>query len=250
VRYLILSDIHANIDALDAVMAAAPAHDAVWNLGDVVGYGAAPNEVIDRVLELGQVFVRGNHDRVCCGLRTWEDFNPVAQRSAQWTLSTLTPDHAGWLRQLAQGPLHPDGPAVSCVHGSPLDEDQYVSNVREAWLPLRSAERPINFFGHTHLQGAFATNGDEWFEIRPDYRTRNEAEVWEFALEPDVRYLINPGAVGQPRDGDWRAAYGLYDDEAMTVLFCRVPYDLARAQQRIYDAGLPERLAKRLADGR
>jgi diadenosine tetraphosphatase ApaH/serine/threonine PP2A family protein phosphatase len=250
VRYLILSDIHANIDALDAVMATAPAHDAVWNLGDLVGYGAAPNEVIERVVAMGHVFVRGNHDRVCAGMRSGDDFNPVAQKSAAWTQETLTRDHADWLSQLAKGPVHPNGPQVSCAHGSPLDEDQYVSNVREAWLPLRRAERPINFFGHTHIQCAFATNGGSWFEIRPDYTTKNEFETWEFALEPALRYLINPGAVGQPRDGDWRAAAALYDDAAMTIRFLRVPYDVARAQQRIYDASLPDRLAKRLADGR
>ena len=249
-RYLILSDIHANIDALDAVMAAAPAHDAVWNLGDLVGYGAAPNEVIDRVTALGHIFVRGNHDQVCAGMRSSDDFNPVAQRSAAWTQSALTPDHSNWLRGLAQGPVHPDGPSVSCVHGSPLDEDQYISNMREAFSPLRRADRPINFFGHTHIQGAFATNGGTWFEIRPDYATRNEVEFWEFALEPGVRYLINPGAVGQPRDGDWRAACAIYDDAKMTVEFCRIPYDVARAQQRIQEAGLPDRLARRLADGR
>ena len=100
------------------------------------------------------------------------------------------------------------------------------------------------------IQGAFATNGGTWFEIRPDYATRNEVEFWEFALEPGVRYLINPGAVGQPRDGDWRAACAIYDDAKMTVEFCRIPYDVARAQQRIQEAGLPDRLARRLADGR
>jgi predicted phosphodiesterase len=254
-RYLIVSDIHANLEALDAAIAAAPAHDAVWNLGDVVGYGASPNEVIDRALALGHVFVRGNHDRACCGMRDCDDFNPTAQQSARWTQATLTPDHTNWLRQLAQGPVHPDGPNVTCVHGSPLDEDQYVSNMRDACQPLLRAERRINFFGHTHIQGAFATDGERWYEIKPDYQTRSESESWEFHLKPhdthpEWRYMINPGSIGQPRDGDWRAAFALYDDEAMILRFCRVPYDVAAAQQRIYDAQLPERLAKRLADGR
>jgi predicted phosphodiesterase len=249
-RYLIFSDIHANLDALDAAIAAAPAHDAVWNLGDVVGYGASPNEVIDRVLALGHVFVRGNHDRVCSGDRSYDDFNPVAQQSARWTQQSLTHDHTDWLKQMAKGPVHPDGPHVSCVHGSPLDEDQYVSNMRDACQPLLRAERRINFFGHTHIQGAFATDGDNWFEIKPDYQTRNDSESWEFKLNAEMRYMINPGSVGQPRDGDWRSAFALYDDQAMVIRFCRVPYDVARAQQRIYDAQLPDRLAKRLADGR
>ena len=249
-RYLVLSDIHANLEALEAVLAAAPAHDAVWNLGDIVGYGASPNEVIDRVIGLGSVFVRGNHDRVCAGQRPFEDFNPVAQSSVRWTQAMLTTPHAEWLRQMQQGPLHPDGPQVSCVHGSPLDEDQYVTTVRDAWLPLLRAERRINFFGHTHVQGAFATNGEEWFDIRPDYPSREGAVEYCLELRPNARYMINPGSVGQPRDRDWRAAYALYDDEAMMVTFYRTPYDITSAQKRIYDYDLPQRLAHRLAEGK
>ena len=249
-RYLLLSDIHANSEALSATMDAAPAHDAVWNLGDLVGYGASPNEVIDTCVALGSVFVRGNHDRVCSGERTAEDFNPVAQQSAKWTFSNLTSDHAGWLRGMAKGPVHPDGPNVACVHGSPLDEDQYISTVKEAWLPLLHAERRIVFFGHTHQQGGFATQGRRWFDLKPHYNGLFGAEQYEIRLDPETRYLINPGSVGQPRDGDWRAAFALYDDEAMTVTFCRVPYDIGAAQKRILDAGLPSRLAQRLAQGR
>src|SRR5579875_2617368 len=125
-RALILSDIHSNLEALTAVIAAAPEHDCVWNLGDVVGYGANPNEVIDRARQFGKVFVRGNHDRACSGLSDLEDFNPIAGRAARWTRAVLTEEHTQWLRQMAAGPVHPNGPSVSCVHGSLLDEDQYV----------------------------------------------------------------------------------------------------------------------------
>ena len=142
-RALILSDIHANLDALDAVLAAAPHYDVVWNLGDNVGYGACPNEVIDRISELGTVFVRGNHDRACCGLASLDDFNPVAARAARWTQRMLTPEHVLWLRHLARGPLQPYGDVVSCMHGSALDEDEYLINVRDAWKPLKGR-------GHTH----------------------------------------------------------------------------------------------------
>jgi diadenosine tetraphosphatase ApaH/serine/threonine PP2A family protein phosphatase len=122
--------------------------------------------------------------------------------------------------------------------------------VRDAWLPLRESPTRINFFGHTHLQGGFATNGEEWFRLTPKYGTRDRAEGFDLQLRNNGRYLINPGSVGQPRDGDWRAAFALYDDDAMMVTFCRVPYDVRQAQNRILEAGLPDRLATRLREGR
>ena len=249
-RALILSDIHANLDALEAVLASAPQHDTVWNLGDTVGYGANPNEVIEQVRDLGAVFVRGNHDRACCGLTSLEDFNPVASRAVKWTQANLTNEHVHWLQALAHGPVSPNGPQVSCMHGSPLDEDEYLLSMRDAWEPLHQAEARINFFGHTHLQGGFATDGEMLFKLSPVYSTRNEAEEYEIDLRSSARYLINPGSVGQPRDQDWRAAAALYDQERMTVSFLRIPYDVRGAQMRIMRAGLPERLAFRLREGR
>lgn len=249
-RALLLSDIHANLEALTAAIDAAPAYDRVWNLGDVVGYGANPNEVIDRVRQLGDTFVRGNHDRACCGLSDVSDFNPIAARAARWTSAVLTEEHTCWLRHLATGPIHPDGPTVSCVHGSPLDEDQYLLTVRDAWRPMRQIETRINFFGHTHVQGGFATNGDEWFRLTPQFAARDQVECYELQLREGGRYMLNPGSVGQPRDGDWRAAFALYDDEARTVTYYRAPYDVRLAQMRILSAGLPDRLAIRLREGR
>lgn len=260
-RALLISDIHANLEALEAVMAAAPGHDVVWNLGDVVGYGANPNEVIDESRRLGHIFVRGNHDRVCAGLGGIEDFNPVAQRAARWTECVLTGEHRDWLRQMAVGPIAPDGPFVRCVHGSPVDEDDYLMTVRDAFPALDATDARITFFGHTHVQGGFATNGDDWFRLAPQYAThRNghgqhkapseEPESFDLELRQGARYLLNPGSVGQPRDGDWRAAFALYDDAGMILTWYRVPYDLKEAQQRIIDAGLPDRLALRLKDGR
>ena len=246
-RALLISDIHANIDALEAVLDAAPEHDVVWNLGDVVGYGAAPNEVIERVRGLGETFVRGNHDRACSGQLSLEDFNPVASRAARWTRQVLTPEHVDWLQHMARGPVTPDGPQVSCMHGSYLDEDEYLLSVRDARLPLKQAETRINFFGHTHLQGGFATNGEDWFKLDPVYSNDEEADVSELVLVPGARYLINPGSVGQPRDNDRRAAYALYDDQRMMVEFRRVPYDFRLAQMRIMRAGLPDQLAMRLS---
>jgi diadenosine tetraphosphatase ApaH/serine/threonine PP2A family protein phosphatase len=249
-RALLLSDIHANLEALEAVLAAAPEHDVTWNLGDVVGYGANPNEVIDASRHAGSVFVRGNHDRACCGLGGIEDFNPIAQRAARWTEYVLTSEHREWLRGLATGPIHPDGPQVSCVHGSPIDEDEYIITVRDAWPSLHSAGTRLTFFGHTHIQGGFATNDEDWFRLVPRYSTHHQAEDFELPLREGARYLLNPGSVGQPRDGDWRAAFALFDDARMLLTWYRVPYDLRRAQERIVAAGLPDRLALRLRDGR
>ena len=249
-RALILSDIHANLEALDAVLEAAPEHDVVWILGDSVGYGACPNEVIDRISCLGSVFVRGNHDRACCGLASLADFNPVAARAAVWTAQVLTPEHIQWLRELDRGPVHLSGRDVTCMHGSLIDEDEYLLSVRDAWRPLREVGTKTNFFGHTHVQGGFATDGEEWFNLLPGYASADQAEDFELPLSSSARYLINPGSVGQPRDGDWRAAFAVFDDERMAVRFFRVPYDVARAQQRIYRVGLPDRLALRLREGR
>ncbi len=250
-RALLLSDIHANLQALHAVLDHAPAHDVVWNLGDVVGYGANPNEVIERVRSLGTTFVRGNHDRACCGLADVDGFNPVAARAARWTQCVLSGEHITWLRHLAHGPVTPVSDSqVRCVHGSLRDEDEYVLSARDAFHSLSGDGPALNFFGHTHLQGGFATDGEQWYRLTPDYETRDAAETWELQLSSGGRYLLNPGSVGQPRDGNWRAAYAIYDSEQRTVVFGRVPYDLRTAQENIVRAGLPDRLASRLRDGR
>jgi predicted phosphodiesterase len=249
-RALILSDIHGNLEALEAVLAAAPVCDAVWNLGDVVGYGANPNEVIDLVRGMAAINVRGNHDRVCCGLTPLEDFNPIAAEAARWTQTVLTPNNLQWLRDLAPGPLMPNGPEVSCSHGSLLDEDEYIVTKRDAYLPLNEATTRINFFGHTHVQGGFARHGEDWFLLHPEFFTNTDAEEYFLELRSSACYLLNPGSVGQPRDMDWRAAFAVYDEQRAGVTFYRIPYDLAEAQARILQAGLPVRLAARLSEGR
>ena len=227
-RILLLSDIHSNLEALDACLAAAPAHDLVINLGDTVGYGANPNEVIARVRSLGRIFVRGNHDKAVSGLMDLEDFNPIAGIATLWTREHLTPENLEWLRSLPQGPVRLDElPEVQFVHGSALDEDEYLVSIRDAIEPLVTDSVPITFFGHTHLQGGFVLQGEVSESYRPGYRT-----------------------VGQPRDGDWRAAFATFDSEARIVTFSRVPYNLSVAQQKINAANLPQRLATRLATGR
>jgi len=250
-RILLLSDIHANMEALEACLAAAPAYDAAANLGDIVGYGASPNEVIDRSRDVGKIFVRGNHDKAATGLIALDDFNALAAASAQWTRDQLTAEHQQWLQTLPHGPLSLEGvPQAQLVHGSPADEDAYVVSIGDALVPLLAVPKPLTFFGHTHLQGGFFVNGSSADGFRPEYRTVGQAESVALQLKANTRYMINPGSVGQPRDGDWRAAFALFDSEARVVHFHRTPYNLKTAQERILSANLPPRLATRLAAGR
>src|SRR5438067_4019934 len=206
-RILLLSDIHSNLEALESCLAAAPAHDLVVNLGDIVGYGASPNEVIARSRELGKLIVRGNHDKAACGLMEVTDFNPVAGMAALWTREHLTPENLEWLRQLPQGPIRVDEALdAQFVHGSPIDEDEYLVTLRDAQEPLTYSSVALTFFGHTHIQGGFSKN-DEKHLVQPIYKCGDGREVCEFPLQREDQYLINPGSVGQPRDGDWRAAF-------------------------------------------
>lgn len=265
-RALVISDIHGNLEALEAVLHAAGSWDVLWNLGDMVGYGGSPNEVLERVAPISTLAVRGNHDRVCCGLSSALNFNPTARAAASWTHQELTPRHIVWLRELPQGPLHPEIPRVECgggqtiadgpcprvtlAHGSPLNEDTYILTMRDAWAPLQQTGTAMTFVGHTHLQGGFWQRDHDWHEVRPQYSTRNDAESWSMPVQPGTRQIINPGSVGQPRDADWRSAFAIYDTSAAEVTFHRVPYDVTTAQGRILMAGLPERLAARLREGR
>jgi predicted phosphodiesterase len=251
VRVLLLSDIHSNLEALEACLAVAPPHDVVINLGDVVGYGASPNQVVERVRGLGEIFVRGNHDKAASGAMELRDFNPIAGLAALWTREQLMPDNLKWLRALPQGPIQvAELAGVQFVHGSPVDEDEYVVTLRDAIEPLLVSATPVTFFGHTHLQGCFSANRVSNDYFRPQYNTVGQHETLEFGLKEGVRYMVNPGSVGQPRDGDWRAAFAMFDSEARVITFCRVPYNLKQAQDRILTANLPQRLATRLAAGR
>ena len=249
-RVLIISDIHANIYAFNACRAAFPAYDVVWNLGDLVGYGANPNEVIAGAKELGTVFVRGNHDKACSGISDLEGFNPIAALAALWTQKNLAPENLAWLRALPQGPVTPEPSLnVACVHGSPFDEDEYLISVHDAADPLIHPAAPRTFFGHTHIQGGFFARGSTLHGVRLAFADPSAPQKIEFRLEPDAVYMINPGSIGQPRDGDPRASFATYDSEISLVTFYRVPYNIAAAQKDIRDAGLPARLADRLAEG-
>ena len=245
-RYLILSDIHSNIDALDAVLAAAPAFDRLLVLGDLVGYGADPNGVIARIKELGPyAVIRGNHDKVAAGLETSEGFNPTAQKSADWTRGALTEENRAYLLGLDAGPLIVDDLTEIC-HGSPADEDTYIFADADAAEGLSFARRPACFFGHTHLPAALTLSPERELQVV----LQGAGNHPPLQLLNGGRYLINPGSVGQPRDGDPRAAYALLETTAREVTLARTAYPIERAHDRILAAGLPKVLAQRLLVGR
>jgi diadenosine tetraphosphatase ApaH/serine/threonine PP2A family protein phosphatase len=251
VRILIISDIHANLQALEAALEAAPEHDVVVNLGDVVGYGANPNEVVKVSRGLGKIFVRGNHDKAASGIDDAKDFNPIAAAAIQWTRANLMPETHEWLKGLPSGPMPLDGvPEVQLVHGSPRDEDEYLMYGRDARAVLETVQPTVTFFGHTHLQGSFLSEDEAARFYLVSYEKIKKSEKFAFPLESGEKYLINPGSVGQPRDGDWRAAFAMFDTNTRVVTFFRVPYDLKAAQKEIVNANLPGRLAERLAEGR
>lgn len=247
-RYLILSDLHANLDALEAVLAIAPPPDRFLILGDIVGYGAEPNAVIERVRGLSPtVLIRGNHDKVASGVELPEAFNPAALQSAAWTYETLTTVNRHWLRALPSGPALIDDTVEIC-HGTPDDEDEYLFSATEAMRLASAASRPVCFFGHTHVAVSYTVCPDR-AQVET-VETRLEQDQVTIEIKPGRQYMINPGAVGQPRDGDPRAAFGFFDTEARTVQLWRVPYNVPKAQERIRAAGLPDVLARRLALGR
>jgi predicted phosphodiesterase len=245
VRYLVLSDIHANWEALEAVLnRAAGRYDQVVCCGDLVGYGPDPNAVVDWVRSSVTFVIRGNHDKAAVGLEDLEWFNPVARTAAIWTQNELTPENGEYVRQLARGPLVVDNYQIA--HGSPVDEDEYLIGGAEVAQVFDYLERDITFFGHTHVQGGFAVARGRGYTLRGAAPDEESAGL---DLDPDGAYLINPGAVGQPRDGDPRAAYALYDPESRCVVYYREEYDIATVQAKIRGAGLPDFLAERLMVG-
>lgn len=246
-RYLILSDVHANWEALHAVLeSAAGRYDRVVCLGDLVGYAADPNAVTDWVRANASVVVRGNHDRACGGLEDLEWFNPVARAAAKWTHTELTPENLAYIAALPKGPLVVEN--FQIMHGSLLDEDAYLVTTADAGHAFPYLESSVAFFGHTHVQGGFEWVRDRvWVIGGPDPQLQKEM-LLEF--DPDAAYLINPGSVGQPRDTDPRAAYILYDPDDRFLTYHRVEYDIDAAQTKIRRAGLPDLLAQRLGVGR
>jgi predicted phosphodiesterase len=246
VRYLILSDMHANWDAFEVVLRRArrKRFDAALVLGDLVGYGAAPNQVVEAVRRLGPrlSIVRGNHDKVVAGIDSGSTFNQTALAAAQWTTGRLTPANLRYVRELPKGPVKIEAGFAIC-HGSPLDEDTYVFSDVDAWEIFSRFDVPVTFFGHTHIPSLF------WLEGRVLGVRALRGASGSIKLASGGRYLINPGSIGQPRDRDPRAAYMTYDSERGVVRWYRIPYSVADAQRRIRRVGLPGTLADRLAVG-
>jgi len=244
-RYLVVSDIHANLEALHAVLAESTGFDHTLVLGDVIGYGADPNAVVDRLRSLSDItFIRGNHDKVGTGLESVSGFNHLARQAIQWTASTLTADNRAWVAGLGRGPVQIDE-LVEICHGSPFDEDAYIFDELDVRHAFSAMTRPLCLYGHTHVPAAFTMTGSAVQAVGPPRGT-----TFHLDLEPGTRYLVNCGAVGQPRDADPRAAYGLVNTETRSLSVMRVEYDVALAQAKILTAGLPEVLAHRLAIGR
>lgn len=246
-RYLIISDLHSNWEALQAVLEEASGkYDQILCCGDLVGYGADPNPVVEWAREKLEAAVRGNHDRACVGLEDLDWFNPVAQAASIWTMEHLSAENAEYVRNLPMGPVTVS--TFQLIHGSPVDEDDYLVNTIDAGGAFPYAETSLIFFGHTHLQGGFRWRSEQVQAIgrlHPEWQTRYLLEI-----EPDCAYLINPGSVGQPRDGDPRAGYALYDSENEILFYHRVAYDIETTQRKIREAGLPDLLAARLAVGK
>jgi len=217
--------------------------DHVLVLGDLVGYGANPNEVIARLQEVGPMtVVRGNHDKAAAGLGDAEGFNVAARSSARWTFDILTDAHKAYLTALPQGPVLA-GDELECCHGTPFDEDAYVFDEMDALYALQASRRPLCLYGHTHIPASLVFDGSS-----VDYGTIKGDQT--IMLLAGTRYLLNAGSVGQPRDGDPRAAYGVVDLDRRAFSVYRVDYPVERAQTSILDAGLPDVLAQRLRLGR
>ena len=246
-RYLVISDIHANLEAFEAVMAEGKriGYDKVLLLGDLVGYGADPNAICERVRDMKpDALIRGNHDKVGSGVESPEGFNAVARSAIRWTYETLTNENREWLAALPAGPLIVDDMIEIC-HGTPFDEDAYVFDDLDALRAMHAARRPLCLFGHTHVQVGHYLSRDQF-----GLATADEQRPLAIPLEESNRYLVNPGSVGQPRDGDPRAGFGIVDIDAREMTIHRVEYPIAKAQARIIEESLPDVLAQRLALGR
>ena len=249
-RYLIISDIHGNWEALRGVLSHVrrKRYDRVVFLGDAVGYGASPNLVVGWLRSLGpsSVAVRGNHDRVCAGLDSAEYFNRYAREACTWTHERLEARNLEYLRSMTSGPIELDDEIAIC-HGSAIDEDTYIFSAYDAHIAFEALPHGIVFFGHTHVPSLFelrATEGGQELDVR---LLSGRRLVVDLVL--GGRYMFTPGSVGQPRDRDPRAACAMYDTEQRRLYVYRVTHRVAMARRRILQAGLPPVLGDRLLYG-
>jgi predicted phosphodiesterase len=245
VRTLLLSDLHSNQEATVAVLESARSlgFDRAVVLGDLVGYGASPNEVVAAIRDLSPLeVIRGNHDKVVAGVEPGEDFNRVAREAARINRLLLHSENVNYLSGLPTGPRSVGG-AFAIAHGTPLDEDEYLLDARGAGAVFEETDFRVCFFGHTHVPGAFVRKEGAVGLMVPG---KPEAVL---RLDARFRYLINPGSVGQPRDSDPRASYAIFDETAGEIIFRRVDYPVDRSRRKIREAGLPTVLEERLQRG-
>ncbi len=235
-KYAIISDIHSNLEALRRVLEEIDklGVDRIICLGDIVGYGANPNECVEIIRERKIESIMGNHDIVACGGKEPFDFNPVARDAVLWTRAALTAENRKFLHNLPEA-REMDGFLI--VHGAISDSDLYVFSEYDAFSEFKLMKKwNICFFGHTHVRAYYIFLGDDVCCLS-DY---------EFKIEPEAKYLINPGSVGQPRDRDPRSSFLVYDSEEAIVSFIRQEYDIELAKKKIIKSGLDRRLADRL----
>lgn len=246
-KYAVISDIHANIEALQAVLWHAMLYAETFVcLGDIVGYNANPTECLELVQDVCEVTILGNHDQAALGTRPYDDFNPYAQVAIDWTKEQLTPDHLDYLQRLPT--LARFGSGALAAHGSPRHTDEYLLHppaLQQNFIYMRQMLPDIHycFVGHTHIPMVWECTLDGLV-------THHDIPSSTIALDPTSQYIINPGSVGQPRNGNPAASYLVLDDDAPSVTFHSVPYDVMAAQDKIYDAMLPIPLAERLEIGR
>jgi diadenosine tetraphosphatase ApaH/serine/threonine PP2A family protein phosphatase len=238
-RIAVLSDIHSNLVALEAVLADLGTVDAIWQLGDVVGYGPEPDGVVERLADVGAIGVRGNHDAAALGGSEIDWFNPDARAAIEWTRSAISEATRAWLSALPERLTETD---YTLVHGSPREPLwEYITSSPVARANLAFITTRYGLHGHTHLPVVWAEDDGTIQPIAPGHGST-------FALGPR-RALLNPGSVGQPRDGNPDAGYMVLDTDAHRVTWRRVPYDIAAVQRAMLGAGLPGRLVERLSYG-
>ncbi len=243
-RYLIFSDIHSNLEAFEKFLSlkVVGSIDKFLFLGDLVGYGADPNNTISLFRSMKNTYsVRGNHDKVISSLESSSLFNPVAAFSAEWSKVKLSDDNKEFLKKMKKGPSVIDHFLTIC-HGSTFDEDYYVFSVFEAVESLKFMKTSIGFFGHTHFPVIYFQRNNKLDAI-PLNRDK------KIKLDPNTRYLINPGSIGQPRDKNPKSSFIVYDSEKKEIVFSRYEYNIKKTQKKIRAAGLPELLASRLESG-
>ena len=243
-RYLILSDIHSNIDAFNSVMSffKRKKYNKILFLGDLVGYGAAPNQVVEKFKMLrNKKYVRGNHDKVCAGLELGAHFNDKAKKAADWTFSKLSKTNLNYLKRMPKGPLKVSE-EILIAHGSPINEDYYIFSDFDAYQVFMNTSNFITFIGHTHLPILYEFDGTNIKTVKMEHKG-------VYQLDPKKRYIVNPGSVGQPRDRDYRASAVIFDNNAYKIYNYRIEYNVKKAFDRILKAKLPVHLAIRLGYG-